>query len=147
MKIILLCLFLIISSNAIAVDHLSEKSASAVGDVAGLVIDTNNELNGSTSYYYLPLVQDGWTAFSTQHLITGATITYEASNDLPIIDDASATWSDITSMLTGGAISNFTSDGFLSINEHIPWSRLRIKRVITNSTNKVEIRLTKTTWR
>lgn len=141
--ILTLMLMVLFSSNVFALEIFPEKSDKAVGNVLGLVVDTTNESNGATSYYYMPLVQEGWSAFSAQHKITNATITYEGSNDTPDVANASATWTDITSMLTDGASATFTSNGFLSVNQLVPWSRIRIKRLTTSGTNEVEIRLTR----
>jgi len=146
-KILLALVFTMLCFSAQAADYIVEKSPSVSANLMGIVVDTTNEANATTTYYYFSLVQDGWTAFSAQHKITNATVTYEGSNDLPNVANSSATWSDITSMLTSGSASSFTSNGYLSVNQPIPFSRLRIKRVTSSATNEVEIRLTKTILR
>ena len=120
---------------------LVQKRFNIIGSLDGLVVDTTNEANPSTSYYYFGLLNEGFNAFSVQHAVVGATITYEGSNDLHTVSNSSATWSDITSMIAG--IASFTTNGLLSRNDPLPWSRIRMKRVVTAGVNSVKARLTR----
>lgn len=104
----------------------------------------NSELgNANTSYFYFDLVKAGFNIFSLQFTIQATTLTVEGSNDLPSVLDASATWTDITDVVTSGVATNFTATGSLSILFPLPWSRLRIKRLTTNATNALSLKLTR----
>ena len=111
----------------------------------GLVLNVANGAlgNADTSYFYFGLVKDGFNIFSLQFTIQNTTLTIEASNSLPSVADGSATWSDITEVVTSGVATSFTSSGTLSILAPLPWSRIRIKRVTTNATNALAINLTR----
>ncbi len=146
-RLIMTLIFVFVCSTAYAQGVVIEKTVNSVGNVLGLVVDTTNETHPTTAYYYLPIVQKGYNTFSAQHKITDYTITYEGSNDLPNVDNATADWSDITDMLSDGTVTSFTSDGYLSVNVHIPWSRIRIKRETVDATNECEIRITRTNFR
>lgn len=65
------------------------------------------------------------------------------SLDDVLIQDFAATWTDLTSMLTAGVASSFTSTGSYTTNSSVPWSRMRIKRVTTNATNALQLRMTR----
>lgn len=111
--------------------------------IDGLVLFVDNGAlgNADTSYFYFDLVKAGFDIFTLQFTITATTLTIEVSNDLPSVDNASATWSDITGVLTGS--STITATGTLTIAFPLPWSRVRVKRVTTNATNALSLRLTR----
>lgn len=109
----------------------------------GRILDVaNGDIgNADTSYTYIPLVKAGFTAFSLQYTITATTLTFEFSNSPVATADASATWVDLTTNLTGAA--TVTASGSLTIITPFPWSRMRVKRVTTNATNALSMRLTR----
>lgn len=115
----------------------------------GLVLNIANGAlgNADTSYFYFGEGQAGFNTFSLQFTITATTLTVEGSNDLPSVTDASATWSDITNVVTinspGGSVTTITATGTLTVSFPLPWSRLRIKRLTTNATNALSLRLTR----
>ncbi len=123
-----------------------EKSPHIIGSGDGLVVDiSNGELgNGVTSYYYFPLLLSGYNAFSASHdVLTAMTVTYEATHDLPEVDDASAAWRDITMTISGGVASSYTSAGSITDSLPLGWPRMRIKYVTTNATNALQIRMSR----
>lgn len=99
--------------------------------------------NADTSYTYIPLLKAGFNMFSLDYVIQATTLTIEASNSASSVIDASAQWEDVTSILTSGAATSFTSSGSLSLSLPFPWSRLRVKRVTTNATNALQLLLTR----
>lgn len=114
----------------------------------GVILDVQNGDLGDadTSYSYIPLVKSGFNMFSLQFVnVDATTLTIEATNDNPEVDNASANWTPATLILTSGAASSFTADGSLSLILPFPWSRLRIVRLTTNATNSVTLILTRMT--
>lgn len=99
--------------------------------------------NANTSYSYFDLVKAGFNIFSLQFTIQATTLTIEATNDVPSVSNASATWTDITDVVTTSFTTSFTTTGSLSILFPLPWSRLRVKRVTTNATNSLTLILTR----
>ena len=97
--------------------------------------------NADTSYLYFPLVKAGYDVSTLQFIITATTLTIEVTNDRPEVLDVDAGWSDITSVLTGAP--SITATGTLTVAFPLPWSRARIKRVTTNATNALTLRLTR----
>lgn len=97
--------------------------------------------NADTSYTYIPLVMSGFNGGSLQWVITATTLTFEFSNSALSVADASATWSDQTTNLTGAA--TVTATGSLTITVPFGWSRMRVKRVTTNATNALQLILTR----
>ena len=118
--------------------------ARGINGDGNVITVTNGQLgNADTSYTYFLLGGTGYDQFSMDFTITATTLTIEASNDALSIENSSANWVDLTSMLTGGVASSFTSSGSYTTNAPIPWSRFRIKRVTTNATNALSIRMTR----
>ncbi len=99
--------------------------------------------NADTSYTYIPLLKSGFNMFSLDYVIQATTLTLEVSNDDPLVLDANANWVDVTSILTSGAATSFTTSGSLSLSLPFPWSRMRVKRVTTNATNALQLLLTR----
>ena len=97
--------------------------------------------NANTSYTYFDLLKMGLNIFSIQFVIQNTTLTIEASNSDPSIDNASAVWSDLTVNLTGAA--TIVATGSFTTLLPLPWSRFRIKRVTTNATNALTLILTR----
>ncbi len=97
--------------------------------------------NTDTSYTYIPLAKGGFNIFSLQFTITATTLTIEVSNSAYSVADSSATWTDVTSTLTGS--STVTATGSLTVTSPFPWSRMRVKRVTTNATNALVLNLTR----
>lgn len=110
----------------------------------GLILNVGNgDLgNANTSYTYIGLVKDGFNELSLQFTIQNTTLTFEFSNDALSVADSSATWTDLTSTLTGGS-ATVTATGSLTIQSQFPWSRMRVKRLTTNATNALSLRLTR----
>lgn len=115
----------------------------------GLIVNVPNaELgNANTSFSYIDEVKAGFNIFSLQFTIQNTTITFEGSNDLPSVVNGSAVWSDITNVVTlnspGGPVATITATGSLTVSQALPWSRLRIRRLTTNATNALALRLTR----
>lgn len=99
--------------------------------------------NADTSYFYFGLVKDGYNIFSLQFTIQATTLTMEASNSPASTADSSATWTDVTDVLTSGVATSFTTTGSLTRELPFPWSRMRVKRVTTNATNALTLILTR----
>lgn len=145
MKIAIFALLLIIPYLSYADDI----SVTTTNDVApGVTLDgtitnvVNTELSGTdVSYTYFQLAASGYSQFTLQYTIEATTLTIEGSNDRFSVPDASATWSDITTELTGS--SSITSSGSLTVSNKIPWPRLRIKRATSNATNSLVLKLTR----
>ena len=97
--------------------------------------------NANTSYTYFQLSSSGYNQFVLQYIITATTLTIEASSDRFSMSNAGATWSDITTELTGS--SSITATGSLTISSRLPWTRFRIKRLTTNATNSLVLKLTR----
>lgn len=115
------------------------------GSMDGLVLNVaNGDLgDANTSYFYFNLVKAGFNAFVAQHTIQATTLAYEATSDGDDVDDSSALWVDITDFVSGGAVASYTSTGYANVGTPICWPRLRIKRLTTNATNALQIRLTR----
>lgn len=103
--------------------------------------------NADTSYFYFLLAGSGFNIFTLDFTIQATTLTVEVSNDLLSVSNASATWIDITELVTlnspSGAVSTITNTGSLTVSAPLLWSRIRIKRVTTNATNALSLRLTR----
>jgi len=102
--------------------------------------------NANTSYLYFDLIKTGLNIFSMQLVIEATTLTIEASNSAPSVDNASAVWTDISDLFTdssGTPLVNITATGSLTAKLPLPFSRFRIKRVTTNATNALTIILTR----
>lgn len=98
--------------------------------------------NADTSYTYFKLAADGYNIFTLQFNIVATTLTIEASNSPLSVTDASAVWTDLTSVLTSGS-ATITATGTMTIQLPFLWSRIRIKRVTTNATNSLSLNLTR----
>jgi len=79
--------------------------------------------------------------FGDRLVVTGTLAAATFTLDDMSILEVAARWTDITLMLTDGTATDFTITGFLSINVAIPWARMRVRRVTTNATNALELRL------
>lgn len=103
--------------------------------------------DANTSYFYFGNVKAGYNIFALQFVIEATTLTFEGSNDAVSVADGSATWTDITDLVTigspGGSVTSITATGSLTVAFPLPWSRLRIKRVTTNATNALKLLLTR----
>lgn len=121
-----------------------------------VLVTISNTANGTISIYAgRQLLASGLTDGAAQSFTLNTRAPAEAlyivgsaANTTFTIDDVSikhvgATWGDITSTLTAGAATDFTADGRLTVNAPISWPRLRVKRVTTNATNALELRLTR----
>lgn len=126
---------------------LAPKDMPASLDGAVLNILNGDLGNADTSYFYVGLEKDGYNIFSLQFTITATTLTFEGSNDSSSVADGSATWTDITDIVTsgspGGSVANITATGSLTVAFPLPWSRFRVKRVTTNATNALKLILTR----
>jgi len=115
----------------------------------GLVLNVvNTDLpDADTSFFYFNEAAAGFNVFSLQFTIQATTLTFEATNDLVSVANGSATWTDITDVITlsspAGSVSTITATGSLTVAAPLPWSRLRIRRLTTNVTNALSLRLTR----
>jgi len=115
----------------------------------GLVLTVSNTQlpDADTSFFYFNEAAAGFNTFTLQFTIQATTLTFEATNDLPSVANGSAVWSDITNIITmnspAGAVSSVTATGTLTVAAPLPWSRLRIRRLTTNATNALALRLTR----
>jgi len=107
-----------------------------------LSVPTSALGNADTSYFYFLLVGAGFNIFALDFIILATTLTIEVSNDLLSVPNSSATWYDYTSILTSGS-SSITATGSLTVQAPFMWSRIRVKRVTTNATNSLSLRLTR----
>jgi len=110
----------------------------------GLVLNvaTGSLGNADTSYFYFPLVSAGFNIFAIDFTIVATTLTIEVTNDALSVSNSSATWYDYTSILTSGT-ATLTASGSLTVQVPFMWSRIRVKRVTTNATNSLSLRLTR----
>lgn len=112
-----------------------------------VTVPTSSLGNNDTSFFYFDLLKAGFNIFSVEFTIVATTLTFEGTNDLPSVSDASADWRDLTDVLTisspGGAVSTITATGTLTVSFPFPWSRMRIRRLTTNATNSLSIKLTR----
>lgn len=103
--------------------------------------------NADTSFFYFNEAAAGFNTFAIQFTITATTLTIEGTNDLPSVANGSAVWTDITDLVTlnspAGSVSTITATGSLTVAAPLPWSRLRIRRLTTNATNALALRLTR----
>jgi len=103
--------------------------------------------NADTSFFYFNEAASGFNTFAMQFTITATTLTVEGTNDLPSVANGSAVWTDITDLVTlnspAGSVSTITATGSLTVAAPLPWSRLRIRRLTTNATNALALRLTR----
>lgn len=118
---------------------IASLSAGSVSVYAGTQLIASGLTNGVAK-----------TATFTKTLAVGDKLSFVASDALAtfsldniLIQDFAATWTDLTSMLTAGVTSGFTATGSYTTNASIPWSRMRIKRLTTNATNALQLRLTR----
>jgi len=108
-------------------------------DFLGEVVTVANGDKGTadTSYYYF----DNLGYFCLFYTIQNTTLTLEAANDLRTVADTSKTWTDVTSVLTGGA--TITASGGMIIDTPVPVTRYRVKMLTTNATNALKLFLTR----
>ena len=67
--------------------------------------------NADTSYTYFPLGLVGFDRFSMQHVITATTLTYEATNDHPDIENQADELISATNDRTFAGAGNWAADG------------------------------------
>lgn len=91
---------------------------------------------------------DGAQSIEFQTRSPGAKLSIVASDaeatfslDGVSIKPKAAVWNDVTTTLSGGGASSLTSSGSATIMNPFPWARMRVKRVTTNATNALELRL------
>ena len=115
------------------------------GSLDGSILTVANGALGdaNTSFSHFKLLQAGFNAFSLQYIIQNTTLTVEFSNDLGDVTDGDATWTDGTLTATDGVAATITSNGSLTVSTPLPWSRVRIRRLTTNATNALQLRLTR----
>ena len=113
-------------------------------NIDGHVLDVNTSDygNGVTYYYYINFANEDRRYLSLLFTISNTTITLEGSNDDPGTADASASWTDITSAMTGSA--NATASGGWIFDTPLPVKRVRVKAVTTDASNTLDLYLTRT---
>lgn len=102
------------------------------GEVLNVPVDSKG--NGETYYYYFDLNGSGLDAFFMQHFILNTTLTYEASNSSNAAD-----WQDITDGVSGGAVSSYTTSGYVNAGTPVVAARIRVKAVTTDASNSLRL--------
>ena len=117
--------------------------ADQIGKIDGEVTTVANGDIGNThtDYTYFNMAGEDYRYFTLAFTIQATTLTIEASNDTKDTLDASATWTDVTTALTGSATA--TAGGMWIVDTPIAIKRLRIKRLTTNATNALKLFLTR----
>ena len=99
--------------------------------------------SGVTSYTYFNMGAEDYryaaVVFST---VTATTLTLEATTDPSTTADASKTWTDVTTALTGAATA--TAAGGWIIDTPMPFTRMRVVRLTTNATNALILKIMRT---
>lgn len=93
--------------------------------------------DANTSYSYINLGADNFNMLTLHFTITATTLTLEASNDSLSTENASKTWVDVTTALTGAVSA--TATGAWIIDMPTPFTMLRVKRLTTNATNALDL--------
>lgn len=114
-------------------------AADLLGKIDGEILTVaNGDLaSADTSYTYFNLLAEDCKFFSLAFTVQATTLTLEVSNDGNTVADTSATWTDITTTMTGAA--NATASGMWIIDTPLPVRRVRVKRVTTNATNALKL--------
>jgi len=118
-------------------------SIEKMGKIDGHILDVNNGDLGDavTSYTYFNMAAEDYDYFTLNFTVEATTLTLEASNDDMTTADASGSWTDITTAMTGAA--NATATGAWIVDTPIAYKRLRVKRLTTNATNALDLYLTR----
>lgn len=99
--------------------------------------------DANTSYTYFNMGNEDWRyatiAFPT---VTATTLTLEGTTDPMTTADASCSYTDVTTVLTGAA--NATAAGAWILDTPMPFNRMRVKRVTTNATNVLLLKISRT---
>ena len=130
-------------SNLTTISPIPQVNSFASTDGEILDVDTGSLDVSNTSYSYFNLVNNGFNAFALSYIITATTLTFEGTLDQEVTGDANSNYVDITGMLTEDLYSQITITGSLTVSKAVPWNRIRVKRVTTNPTNALELRLTR----
>jgi hypothetical protein len=119
---------------------------SKIGGDKGLIslIVANGDLgNANTSYTYFNMSSEDWRYFSVACTnIQATTLTLEASPDPMSVADASKSWVDVTTAMTGAA--TLAAQGTWIRHFPTPFTRMRIKRVTSNATNSLRLKINRT---
>jgi hypothetical protein len=94
--------------------------------------------NAVTSYTYFNMNIEDWRyvtiAFPT---VTATTLSLEATTNPSTTAASSASWTDVTTALTGSATA--TAAGAWIIDTPCSFTRMRVKRLTTNATNALSL--------
>jgi len=118
---------------------------SAIAKISGVqatVTETviNGDIaNAHTDYTYFNMLSEDYMYATIDFTIEATTLTLEATNSDYGTADASAVWTDVTLAETGAA--TVTATGTWIIDTPFPFRRARIKRLTTNATNALTLRI------
>lgn len=114
-----------------------------LGKVDGtiLTVASGDLADATTSYTYFNMLQEDYKYFILDFTIVATTLTLEGSNSSVGVADASAVWVDITDEMFD--VASETATGTWICDSPCPFKRLRVKRLTTNSTNSLTLRLTR----
>lgn len=117
--------------------------AEKIGVIDGQILTiVNGDLgDADTSYTYINMLAEDCRYAVIDFTIQNTTLTLEATNDATSVADASANWTDITTYVSGAA--NATASGAWILDAPLSYRRIRIKRVTTNATNALSIRVSR----
>ena len=118
-------------------------SKSELGKLDGVILTVENGDIGdaNTAYTYFNMLAEDYKFFVLDFTIEATTLTLEASNSPMTTADASKVWSDITSELFN--VASETASGVWICDTPCPYARLRVKRLTTNATNALTLRLSR----
>lgn len=98
-----------------------------------LEVESGDIGNAQTYYYPFSLLLDNFNTFSIQAEILNTTLTFECTNGTG--------WTDVTALISGGAVTEYTTSGIITSGVALAWTGLRIKAVTTNATNSLRLSL------
>ena len=102
--------------------------------------------NADTSYTYFNMLAEDWKFASIMFpTLTATTLSLEATTDNVYASgytDAAANWTDCTNALTGSTTATATGGWILDTDMSV--QRMRVKRLTTNATNALKLRIMRT---
>ena len=110
----------------------------------GLIVNVPNGSLGDavTSYTYINWANLNFFRGFLSFILQNTTIKIYGTADNDSVADANAQWDDVTMALTG-SVSKVSSFQII-IDSDFSFSRIRIERITTNTTNSCAIRIKKT---
>lgn len=117
---------------------IASVSAGTVTLYAGTQLVATGLTNGAAQTATFTAIRPG-----AKLSLVGTTAAATFTLDNMAIKAVSAVWTDITNVITDGAATTLTATGSVSQQQSLPWARMRVKRLTTNATNALELRLTR----